>query len=121
MGTFKQEIEIAASPGGESRRLEALVDTGATYTWIPTSILRELGVEPEFKMPFVMADGRRVERDTAQIVVRIDGRERYSPCIFGDEGSMVLLGVVTLEELGLGVDPVNRRLIEVPGLLMFHQ
>jgi predicted aspartyl protease len=65
-----------------------------------------------------MADMRRVERDMATVIVRIGDRERYTPCIFGDDGSVPLLGVVTLEEFGLGVDPVNQRLIETPGLLM---
>ncbi len=117
MGLFKQEIEVGRQPGGPYRRVEALVDTGASYTWLPASILREMGVEPDFRMPFVLAGGRQVEKDMAQIHVRVDGRARYTPCIFGDEGTTPLLGIVTLEELGLGVDPVNRRLIPVPGML----
>ena len=39
--------------------------------------------------------------------------------VFGDEGSRPLLGVVTLEEFSLGVDPVNGRLTRVRGLAMF--
>ncbi len=121
MGTFRQAIEIALRPGGTYRTLEALVDTGATYTWIPEDILREMGAEPEFEMPFVFADGRRVNKQVTTIRARVDGRERYTPCIWGDASTTPLLGVVTLEEMGLGVDPVNRRLIEVPGLLMGAQ
>ena len=118
MGAFHQPIEIGLSAGGPFRTIEAMVDTGATYTWIPRSILAEIGVEASFRRPFVTADGRQIERDMGTIYVRIDGRGHPSPCIFGDEGSTPLLGVVTLEELGFGVDPVNRRLIEVPGMLM---
>lgn len=118
MGTFHQAIEISLTPGGPYRALEALVDTGATYTWIPENVLREMGAEPEFEMPFVFADGRRVNKQVTTIRARVDGRERYTPCIWGDPDTTPLLGVVTLEEMGLGVDPVNRRLIEVPGLLM---
>jgi hypothetical protein len=33
------------------------------------------------------------------------------------KGGEPLLGAFTLEGFGLGVDPVNRRLIPVPGLL----
>lgn len=33
MGTVFQIIEIAASPNSPFESLEALVDTGATYTW----------------------------------------------------------------------------------------
>ncbi len=117
MGTFRQQIQIALTPGGPYRTVEALVDTGATYTWIPQSLLQEIGAHPEYQMPFILADGRQIEKDMTTIRVRVDGRERYSPCIFGDDGTDPLLGVVTLEEMGLGVDPVNRRLIPVPGLL----
>jgi hypothetical protein len=55
----------------------------------------------------------------ATVFVRVDGRGRFTPCIFGDDGSNPLLGAVTLEEMGLGVDPVNRKLVEVEGYLLF--
>ena len=35
MGTFHVRIGLAAAGGGDSVALDALVDTGATYTWIP--------------------------------------------------------------------------------------
>jgi hypothetical protein len=38
--------------------------------------------------------------------------------VFGDEGALPLLGAFTLEEFGLSVDPVGRKLIPVPGLLV---
>lgn len=41
-----------------------------------------------------------------------------SPVAFRDEESLPLLGAVTLEILGLGIDPVNRRLIPVDALLL---
>ena len=51
------------------------------------------------------------------MIARIDGQSLYPLCIFGDEGSETLLGMVTQDEFGLGVDPVNRRLIPIPGFL----
>ncbi len=117
MGIFRHEIEVAPNPSGPFTAIEALVDTGASYTWLPASLLRQMGASPAWKMPFVMADGREVEKEMTTIYVRVDGRERYTPCIFGDEGTNALLGVVTLEELGLGVDPINRKLLPVPGIL----
>ena len=44
MGTFTQPIEIASAAGQPSIRLEALVDTGATYLMVPSPILESLGV-----------------------------------------------------------------------------
>jgi len=117
MGSFRYPVEIGDLHGQTFESLDALVDTGATYTWIPRPVLERLGLVPAFKREFLLADGRRIQRDVAQALARIDGRSLYTLCIFGDEDSEPLLGVVTLEEFGLGVDPVNRRLIPVPGFL----
>jgi predicted aspartyl protease len=95
-----------------------MVDTGATYTWLPKDILDEIGIRPSRRMPFVMADGRQIQRDIGTVVVRIDDRQHPSPCIFGDPGSLALLGAVTLDELGLGPDPMNQKLIEITGYLL---
>lgn len=117
MGSFRYRVEIGDPHRQLFESLDALVDTGATYTWIPRPVLEKLGISPAFKRDFLLADGRIIQRDVAQVVARIDGQSLYTLCIFGDEGSEPLLGVVTLEEFGLGVDPVNRRLIPVPGFL----
>jgi len=117
MGSFRYRVEIASPQGQTFEALDALVDTGATYTWVPRPLLEKLGITPAFKRDFLLADGRTIQRDVAQVIARIDGQSLYTLCIFGDEGSEPLLGMVTLEEFGLGVDPVNRRLIPVPGFL----
>ncbi len=121
MGSFHVAIEVGDVQGQRFEALEALVDTGATYTLIPRSVLQRLGVAPEERWPFTLADGPTVDYDVAQVQVRLDGRRRYTVAVFGDDGAKCLLGVVTLEEFRLGVDPVNRRLIPVPGLLMTLQ
>ncbi|MFQ5879991.1 MAG: retroviral-like aspartic protease family protein [Dehalococcoidia bacterium] len=118
MGTFRVAIEIGDPQGSRFESLEALVDTGASYTWVPASVLRGLGVGPSFRFPFLLANGRRIEREMAETRVRLDGRERTTLVVFGDEGTQPLLGAYTLEGFGLAPDPVNRRLIPVPGLLM---
>lgn len=38
--------------------------------------------------------------------------------VFGDPDTLPLLGAYALEGFGLAPDPVNRRLIPVPGLLV---
>lgn len=118
VGTFRHPIEIGPLAGDRFETVEALVDTGATYTWVPRGLLERLGIVPQERQPFILADGRRVEYDMAQVRVRLDGRERFTICIFGDEGTEPVLGSLTLEGFGLGVDPVNRRLIPVPGYLL---
>jgi clan AA aspartic protease len=111
MGTFRCTVEIAATGDGPFERVEALVDTGATYSQFPRSLLARLGVSPHDRAEFVLADGRTVLRDLATVVVRLEGRVRHVLCVVGDDGTEPLLGATTLELFGLAADPVNRRLV----------
>jgi clan AA aspartic protease len=118
MGTFRHPVRVGSADGTRSESLEALVDTGATYTWIPRPILERLAVEPAFRRRLQTADGRIIERECAQVRVCINDESLMTVCIFGDENTEPLLGAVTLEEFGLGVDSVNQRLVPVVSLLM---
>lgn len=118
MGTFRCNIELGSADQSRFERVEALVDTGATYTWIPRPILDRLGVQPLFKRQLKLADGRIIEREAAQVPIRIDSQVLVTICVFGDPGSEPLLGAVTLEEFSLGADPLNQRLVPVVSLLM---
>ena len=118
MGTFRVTLEIGDAQGSRFETVDALVDTGASYTWVPASVLEALGLVPDFPFPFVLADGRRIERGMAEARVRLDGQTRITLVVFGDEGTRPLLGSYTLEGFGLAPDPVNRQLIPVPGLLL---
>lgn len=119
MGAFRVHVEVGDASGERFEPLDALVDTGATYTWVPKDILERLSVVPEDQWDFVLADGRVVMYDIAWARVRLNGRSQPTPVVFGDAGTEPLLGVVTLEEFRLGVDAVNQRLIPTPGLLKF--
>ena len=120
MGIFKYPLEIGSAEGSRYERVEALVDTGAMYSWVPASILRSLGFEPTLTRPFLMADGMTVERGITQISVRLNGEELYTICAFVAEGSPILLGMITLEAFGLSVDTVNERLVRLPTPLHGH-
>ena len=118
MGTFRVPIEIGDPRGERYEQVEALVDTGATYTTAPASVLQRLGVTPHDRVPFILADGRRIQRDVGQTWVRVDGKSVITLVVFGEEGVEPLLGAYTLEGVRLGVDPANQRLVPTPGLLM---
>ena len=97
--------------------VEPLVDTGSTYTVLPASALIRLGVEAAEQALFELADDRLVEYPVGDARIRLEGRERIAPVVFGPEGATLLLGSVTLEIFRLAVDPVHRRLVPVPALL----
>ncbi len=115
MGTFRVTVEVGDPQGEHYERVEAMVDTGSTYTWVPRDVLARLGIAPLFRREFVTADGREIERDMAQTWVRHNGSAFITLVVFGDEGSAPLLGAYTLEGFGLAADPVGKRLIPVPG------
>lgn len=56
-------------------------------------------------------------RDVGRAWLRVEEKEEFTLVVFGDEGAQPLLGAVALEEMGLGVDPIARKLIPVDGYL----
>ncbi len=111
MGTFKSLLRISSIDGHRSREVEATVDTGAAYTTLPGSLLRELGVEPMDKRRFLLADGRRIWMDIGHAWATIDGESVVTLVVFGEDDAPPLLGAYTLEGLALAVDPVEQRLV----------
>ena len=117
MGHFHVSVQVSHRAGGRFEPLNALVDTGATYTWIPRDVLEGLGIVPEDQWPFVLADGREVLYPVTWINIRMRDRVQPTIVVFGEPGSEPILGVVTLEEFRVAADPVNRQLVSVPGRL----
>ena len=115
MGVFSVTVEIGDPQSRRFQTVEALVDTGSSYTSLPASKLRELGVSPHARQRFAIADGRVIESDVGRTWVRIDGRTEMTIVVFADEGTQPLLGAVTLEEFGLGIDTMAQRLVPVVG------
>jgi aspartyl protease family protein len=117
LDTFTVPVQVGDSNGRAFVDIQALVDTGSTYTSIPVDILSGLGVEVIERHPFGLADESIVEYGIGEAKIRLDGRERTVVVVFMPDNSSPLLGATTLEIFGLGVDPVGMRLAPVPMLL----
>ena len=113
MGIFNVTIAVANVHGHTFEEVEVTVDTACDYTTVPREMLQRLGVPVSGEAISEIADGRQVPAETGWALVRLEGREVYTPVIFAEEGEVSLLGVTTLEVARLGVDPTNRRLIPV--------
>jgi len=119
VGVFRVRARVW-NPDDPSRciEVELLVDTGATYTLLPSNLLEELGVKPSRWVRLRLADGRVVERPLGEVGIEIEGyRARATPVVFG-EGDVCLLGSVTMEQLGLAPDPIAKRLKPVEAYLL---
>jgi clan AA aspartic protease len=102
-----QRVKLSAEKPATVRML---VDTGATFSVIPEALARAIGVK-RLRRPvaITLADGRRIKLDAGTALVRIGEREAPATILVGDVAEPIL-GVETLEALGLTIDPGKRRL-----------
>jgi len=84
VGTFGARVEIGDIDGVRWEPIEALVDTGATYTTVPASLLDRPGVRPHGRVTFLLADGRQVEEDIgrrAQVTLARSSVDNITPVL----------------------------------------
>ena len=117
MSTFKWPLRISSMDGQHMRDIEAIVGTGSFYTMLPTSLLRELEIEPRGRRRVPLADGRHVDLDYGQVWVTIGDESEITLVVFGEDDAPALLGTYTLTGLALAVDPTEQRLVSTPLIL----
>jgi clan AA aspartic protease len=101
MGHVYQDVKLAAVKEAEVRMF---VDTGATYSIISPELADQLGVvRLPRKLTLSLADGRRIEAEVGAVTVQINDRSGGT-IVAIVKCESPLLGVETLEALGLGVD-----------------
>ena len=113
MGKLVITIGAGDPQGDRFHDVEVTVDTGSTFTALPGSMLRELGVPVERTARARLADGSSKTVQIGRTMIRLEGRTFPTPVIFAGPDEPSLLGVVTLEDALLAVDPVGQRLIPV--------
>ena len=113
MGKLTVTIGVGNQQGEQLEDLEVIVDTGSTFAAVPRYLLEKLGVPVRRTAQSRMADGRTAPVDIGWTVVRVEGQVFATQVTFAEETEPALLGVVTLEDALLAVDPVGQRLIPV--------
>jgi clan AA aspartic protease len=106
--------EITVRPLAGSRKSwtgRALVDTGATDTFLPSSVLRKLGIKPVDRRSYEMADGTEHELPFGLAAIELLGQVTGGCVVFAGEKEEPLLGVTVLESAGFWIDPQRERLI----------
>jgi clan AA aspartic protease len=102
---------------GKRQPVRFLVDSGASYSVLPLKVWRAIGLKPRRTMMFTLADGTQVRRKVSECLVRFDGQEGHTPVVLGESRDEALLGVVTLENLGLVLNPFDRTLQPMRAML----
>ena len=112
MSTFETTIRVSSLSGQDAVEFEAIVDTGAFYSILPSSALDAMGVERVGETRFVFADGRSGDNDIGYAFVSLNGGRAVPTIVaFGNDNGPTLLGAYALEGLELMVDPLGERLI----------
>jgi predicted aspartyl protease len=113
MGMLKKKVRVSNSKA-PSRFFEEefWVDTGALYSFVPEDYLQRIGLEPCVKRNLILTDGRKDTRLLGFCDFQIEGLEGSipGPVIFAPKGSLFLLGATALENFGVEVDPIQKRL-----------
>lgn len=116
MGKLTVTLGVGDQRGSRFEDIEATVDTGATFTAIPRALLQRLGVPVERSAQSRLADGSTTPLDIGWTMIRIEDQTFPTRVTFAEEDQPILLGVVTLEEALLAVDPVGQQLVPVDAM-----
>jgi len=112
MGHVYTELKAIGSKGNHDFK-DVVVDTGATYTFLPKGLIDEIGAlpVPGDKIQLELANGQVVDADSYAVTLQIGNRSGPAIVVSFD-GASISIGVQTLEALGLKVNPVTEELEE---------
>ncbi len=100
-----------------------LIDTGATFTVLPQDILEEIGAMriPVQPIEIELGDGRRIRAELYAVGLKLGDRTGGTIVVSFKEAKPVI-GVRTLEDLGLKPNPVTGKLEEErpPGVAYYY-
>ncbi len=108
---------VVVGPSGKQTTVPFLVDSGARYTLLAESQWKAIELTPKRRMTFTLPDGTRIERNISECRITLPQGEGTTPVILGESDDQPLLGVVTLEILGLTLNPFNRTLQPMRAML----
>jgi predicted aspartyl protease len=95
---------------GEASLKNVIVDTGASYTTLGKDVVERIGAwSIPYTVDLELGDGRLVKADVYALIVSLGDRSAAT-LVACFEGAKAVLGVRTLEDLGLKVDPISGKL-----------
>ncbi|MBT9170768.1 MAG: hypothetical protein DDT18_01118 [Actinobacteria bacterium] len=95
---------------GQAAELEAVVDTGATFSKIPRSLAAKLGLEGKYETEVELGDKRIIKRKLSLAEIEIEEVRRPVLVAIGEEEERPVVGYTALELLGFKVNPITGKL-----------
>ena len=93
-----------------------LVDTGAIDSLVPGPHLDAIGLKPEGKRVYELADGNEIVMDITIAEIEFMGEIVGGTILYGAPDAQPLLGLTALASVGIEVDPVSQRLKRRPAV-----
>ena len=121
MGHIYTQVEFTGTKK-KAKLSHILVDTGATYTVVDPSIVKSIGASKiPGKIKIELGDGKKVLAHAYAAQVKINGH-RGPAVIITFKNAKNVIGVETLETLGLSADVKKRKLKSTrpPGVAFFY-
>ena len=111
MGHVEVDVGLSNPEKGTRKDERGLVDTGATLSVLPRKLAEslQLAIKSQSK---AMTAGGPVLVDLSDVYVEIAGKTATVRVAISDVIDRLLIGVTTLETLGLTVDPLAGQLRE---------
>jgi hypothetical protein len=112
-GAFRTRLGVAAIADPSYRRelSNVLVDSASEYSWIPDSVLMEIGIVPVRSEQFASTDRRVFVRQIGFAILDVNGNSSPTIVVFARETDRVLLGSHGLDGMNLRVDRAKMQLV----------
>jgi len=122
MGHLRTDMTVRGNKAAIELK-DVLIDTGAAYTVLPEKILEEVGAARiPGEVEVALGNGQRIKARAYGVAIKIG--EVEAPAIsIAFEGAQTVVGVETLESVGLRLDPTTGELefTRPEGLAYFYE
>ena len=115
MGAMYRTAAVS-NPSQPDRRWEGefLIDTGAIDCVVSRTHLEAIGIEPEERRGYRLADGTEVLLDVGIVRLEFMGGRSGVDAVFADDDAKPLLGARAMESLNIEIDMKDHELRRLP-------
>lgn len=121
MGHVYMDIVLKGEKG-EEKLEKVVVDTGATFTFVEEEVLKRVGaLKLPSKVEVELGNGKKIIAKSYGVGIKFEGKEVPS-IVLTFPGTKRVIGVETLEALGLRINPITHKLefVREKGLAYFY-
>lgn len=115
MGAIFRTAAVS-NPTHPERRWEGefLIDTGAIDCVVPRRHLESIGIQPEERRAYRLADGIEVNLDVGIVRLEFMGGRSGVDAVFAEDDAQPLLGARAMESLNIEIDMKEHELRRLP-------